>query len=104
MSQRVEERRLKVWSSLLRAHAGLFSVLNRELEEERGLPLVWYDVLVNLQHAPAGRMRMQELAGSVLSGPAIPLIAVASGLVVGTMRADRRPRRRPRAETLAEAA
>ncbi len=34
-----------------------------------------------------------ELAGSLLSGPALALLAVASGLVVGTLRADRRAMR-----------
>jgi hypothetical protein len=34
-----------------------------------------------------------ELFTSALSGPAVPLLAVAAGLVVGTLRADRRAMR-----------
>jgi len=46
-----------------------------------------------------------ELAGSMLSGPALALLAVASGLVVGTLRADRRAMRSGRRiEPLAKAA
>ena len=40
-------------------------VLEQELEEQRGLPLHWYDVLVQL-HEAGGRLRMQELADRVL--------------------------------------
>jgi hypothetical protein len=38
-----------------------------------------------------------ELSGSALSGPAVPLLAVAAGLVVGTIRADGRAVRSGRA-------
>ena len=35
----------------------------------RGLPLSWYEVLLWLNQAPDGRMRMGELAGSLLLTP-----------------------------------
>lgn len=54
------------WRSFLEAHAAVTDALSRELEEERGLPLPWYDVLVQLQEAPRGELRMAELARSVL--------------------------------------
>jgi hypothetical protein len=38
-----------------------------------------------------------ELFGSALSGPAVPLLAVAAGMAVGTLRADRRAIRSGRA-------
>lgn len=41
-------------------------MLEEELEEARGLPLTWYDVLFELSNAPQGRLRMQDLAASVL--------------------------------------
>jgi DNA-binding MarR family transcriptional regulator len=56
---------IEVWRDLLRAHVALTAILEKELEEERQLPLGWYDVLVNL-NAAGGRLRMQELARSVL--------------------------------------
>ena len=64
MSERVPEW-IDVWRDLLRAHVALTSILEKELDEERQLPLTWYDVLVNL-NAAGGRLRMQELARSVL--------------------------------------
>ena len=37
------------------------------MQEEKGLPLVWYDVLAQLNDSnEKGRLRMQDLAGSVL--------------------------------------
>lgn len=51
---------------LLEVHARATSRLADELEAECGLPLTWYDVLVQLQEAPGHRLRMQELARAVL--------------------------------------
>jgi len=64
-SARPDPERLAVWRSFLEAHAAITRLLERELEEQRGLPLTWYDVLVQLQEA-GGRLRMQELAERVL--------------------------------------
>ncbi|MGH9024532.1 MAG: MarR family winged helix-turn-helix transcriptional regulator [Acidimicrobiia bacterium] len=40
--------------------------LERQLEEETGLPLSWYEVLLHLNPAPERRLRMQELADRVI--------------------------------------
>jgi DNA-binding MarR family transcriptional regulator len=58
--------RLGVWRSFLRAHAGLVRELERELAVEAGLPLSWYDVLLQLAEAPGRRLRMADLAERVL--------------------------------------
>jgi DNA-binding MarR family transcriptional regulator len=60
-----DDERLAAWRALLHAHLTVTTVLNRELEAEAGLPLTWYDVLLTL-HDAGGRLRMQELARSVL--------------------------------------
>jgi len=57
---------MAAWRSLLEAHAAVVELLERELERERGLPLSQYEVLLKLAGAPGGRMRMRELARSVL--------------------------------------
>jgi DNA-binding MarR family transcriptional regulator len=41
-------------------------VLEDELKCARGLPLTWYDVLAQLHNAPGNRLRMKELAGSIM--------------------------------------
>lgn len=57
--------RIGVWRAFLRAHATVL----RQLEEElaaAGMPLNWYDVLLQLAEAPHHQLRMAELADRVL--------------------------------------
>ncbi len=60
-----EDQKVAAWRAFLHAHLVLTDVLERELAAATGLPLTWYDVLVNL-HAAGGRLRMQELANRVV--------------------------------------
>jgi DNA-binding MarR family transcriptional regulator len=65
----IEELRgieLGAWRGLLRVHAALLRELDAELESAHDLPLSSYDVLIYLQSAPDKRLRMAELADSVL--------------------------------------
>lgn len=57
---------LEVWRLFLRAHATVIRELESELVLERGLPLSFYDVLVQLVEAPEHRLRMTELADRVM--------------------------------------
>jgi DNA-binding MarR family transcriptional regulator len=66
MPVRPDPAHLAAWRRLLEAHATVTELLERELVAERSLPLNRYDVLLNLAEAPGGRLRMQELSGSVL--------------------------------------
>ena len=52
------------WGALLKVHAALVPRLDRELQETHGLPLTWYDVLLELNAAPQRRLTMGQL-GSV---------------------------------------
>ncbi len=63
---RPSDWRIDVWRSFLRAHASVVRELERELSAEAGLPLGWYDVLLQLVEAPGRRLRMAELADRVL--------------------------------------
>ncbi len=69
MATKPDERRLSAWRALLASHAALVDRLGEELQEEKGLPLPWYEVLLFLNRAPNGHMRMGELAGSLLLTP-----------------------------------
>ena len=66
MPRRPDPERLTAWRLLLEAHAAVVDRLGRELEAECGLPLTWYDVLLQLSSAPGGRLRMRDLARAVL--------------------------------------
>jgi DNA-binding MarR family transcriptional regulator len=72
----------------LTAHARVVDHLSHELEARTGLPLGWYEVLLYLREAPGGRLRMHELAESLLlSRSAVTRFIdrmVASGLVQRT--------------------
>ena len=57
---------LAAWRGLLQAHARLVRELDHELEAAHGLPLTQYEVLLHLERAPNQRLRMTELARSVL--------------------------------------
>jgi DNA-binding MarR family transcriptional regulator len=57
---------LGAWRGMLRVHAALVRELDAELDAVHDLPLSSYDVLIYLQAAPGRRLRMAELADSVL--------------------------------------
>jgi DNA-binding MarR family transcriptional regulator len=61
----LSDQQFEAWKAFLRAQAELISTLDRELEAEQGLPLTFFDVLIQLSQA-GGRLRMSELADAVL--------------------------------------
>jgi DNA-binding MarR family transcriptional regulator len=79
------DERLRLMGLLMAANNRLTRVVGRELEEACGLPLTWYDVLVNLALAPDGRLTMTGLSQGVLltTGGVTRLVdrMVAAGLV-----------------------
>ncbi|MCC6339427.1 MAG: MarR family transcriptional regulator [Acidimicrobiia bacterium] len=54
---------MRAWRSFMTGHARIAATLDRELQDERGLSLSSYEVLVHLSEAPDRRLRMNELAG-----------------------------------------
>lgn len=60
------DEELSAWRGFLRVHAGLRGELDAELIAEHDLPLSSYEVLLFLNDSSDGRMRMSELADSVL--------------------------------------
>jgi DNA-binding MarR family transcriptional regulator len=57
---------LGAWRGLLRVYTSLVRELDADLDRAHGLPLSSYEVLIYLQSAPGKRLRMAELADSVL--------------------------------------
>src|SRR5689334_22881282 len=57
---------LAAWRGFLRAHARIVRELDAELQARAGLPLRAYEVLLQLEDAPAQRLRMSELAERLL--------------------------------------
>src|SRR5436190_21848085 len=63
-SSLTEEQR-RTWRLFLESAYALIDVLDAELQEQRGLSLRWYDVLVQLEEAGEG-IGMTELANRIL--------------------------------------
>ena len=57
---RRDDDRVPAWAAVLRVHAAVVPRLERELAAV-GMPLSWYDVLLELASAPDRRLRMTEL-------------------------------------------
>jgi DNA-binding MarR family transcriptional regulator len=82
------------WAALLRVHATLVPRLDRELQAACGLPLTWYDVLLELNSAPGRRLSMGELgAVAVVSRSRVSRVVdqlAAEGLVTREANPDDR--------------
>jgi DNA-binding MarR family transcriptional regulator len=55
----------RTWEALLRLHAALLPRLDRVVARDGGMPLGWYDVLLELRDG-GGRLTMGELAERVV--------------------------------------
>ena len=58
--------RVAAWELLLRVQVGLVVILDDELQQAAGLPLRWYDLLLELNRAPSRQLRMSELGERVV--------------------------------------
>jgi DNA-binding MarR family transcriptional regulator len=85
MPERLSEPGLAAWRAFLGSYAIVRDHLERELEDSRGMPLSWFEVLVRLSEAPGGSIRMQQLArGVFLSKSGLTQVATrmeAAGLI-----------------------
>lgn len=57
---------LRAWRGLLRTYAKLTKALDAELEAAHALPLSSYEVLMHIADADGDRMRMHDVAASIL--------------------------------------
>jgi DNA-binding MarR family transcriptional regulator len=61
-----DDDRVIAWKLFLESYRRVLDTLDDELRSERGLPLTWYDVLIQLFNAPDHRLRMNQLAERIL--------------------------------------
>lgn len=62
----LDAQELRAWRGMLRTYATLTKALDAELEAAHELPLTSYEVLMFVADADEGRMRMNDLARSIL--------------------------------------
>lgn len=58
--------KLASWRLFFESAQALYDLLDDDLRERAGISLRWYDVLVHLEEAPDGRLRMNELAREIV--------------------------------------
>jgi DNA-binding MarR family transcriptional regulator len=89
-----DDEGVRAWAGLLQVQAALVPVLDRELQHATGLPLAWYDLLLELNAAPDRRLRMSDLGSRVvLSRSRVSRLTdelVAAGLVERVVDPDDR--------------
>lgn len=62
----LEEEQLSVWRAFVNAHAAVIERIEKDLSEQRKIPLTTYDVLVALYQSPDKKLRMTDLAKKVV--------------------------------------
>jgi DNA-binding MarR family transcriptional regulator len=65
-AQKLSPTELRAWRGMLRVHSRLVKALDAQLEHDHALPLTSYEVLLRLGDAEGQRMRMCDLADSIL--------------------------------------
>jgi DNA-binding MarR family transcriptional regulator len=60
-----DAERLAVWRAFMSAHATITQAVERDLMDQRQVPLAWYEVLFHLSEA-GGRLRMAELSEALV--------------------------------------
>src|SRR2546423_2261855 len=66
MSRKPSDPVTKAWARLVRAQESLLGAVERDLKAAGLPPLAWYDVLLELSRAPAGRLRPIEIEKKTL--------------------------------------
>ena len=66
IAETTETRQWEAWRGFIRVHAALVHEFDRELVETHGLTLHEFEVLLLLDRAENGRLRMSELADRAL--------------------------------------
>jgi DNA-binding MarR family transcriptional regulator len=82
---------LVAWRLFLESSQALVDILDAELQQQSGISLRWYDVLVHLEEAPDRRLRMSELARQIVTSTS-GLTRVVDGMErAGLVQRERPP-------------
>jgi DNA-binding MarR family transcriptional regulator len=96
----LDEDEQHTWRSFLTATRLFFDGIERQLQQDSGLPHAYYEILVRLSEAPGRTLRMSELASTSLSSRSRISHAVARLEEMGWVR--RRPCEHDKRGQLAE--
>ncbi len=87
----LDEREQRAWRAFLQAATRVDDVLERQLQQEAGMPHAYYQVLAMLSEAPDRTLRMSELAGLTTSSASRLSHAVARLEEKGWVRREKHP-------------
>jgi DNA-binding MarR family transcriptional regulator len=82
----LDDEEQRIWRSFLTASRLFFDAIERQLQQDSGLPHAYYEILVRLSEAPGGMLRMSQLATSSLSSRSRLSHAVARLEAAGWVR------------------
>ncbi len=60
------DEKVQLFALLLETNARLARQLGLELEAACGMPLAWFEVLLQLRQAPEGRLKMNQVADAIV--------------------------------------
>jgi DNA-binding MarR family transcriptional regulator len=60
-----DDPRITAFGMLLEARAAVVAAVSRDLEQQSGMPVGWFELLLRLWRTPGERLRMSELATQV---------------------------------------
>jgi DNA-binding MarR family transcriptional regulator len=81
----------ETWRCFLAACMGFFSAADAQLQRDSGMPLAYYEILVQLSEAPGRRLRMSQLAEATAASKSRASHAVARLEERGWVRRDECP-------------
>jgi DNA-binding MarR family transcriptional regulator len=82
----LDDEEQHTWRSFLAANRLFFERIERQLQQDSGLPHAYYEILVRLSEAPDRTLRMSQLADSSLSSSSRLSHAVARLEAAGWVR------------------
>ena len=69
MTGLLDEEQARGWRDFVQTFGTVMQQLDQDMQADQDTPLAWFDVLVHLNEAPEGRLRMHELAESLVLVP-----------------------------------
>lgn len=87
----LDDEEQQAWRAYIEASRLVIEQLDRDLQATSGLPVTYYEVLVQLSEAPGRTMRMSELARRSLSSPSRLSHAVGRMEELGWIRRESCP-------------
>jgi len=69
MTGLLDEEQARGWRDFVQTFGTVMHQLDQDMQADQDTPLAWFDVLVHLNEAPEGRLRMHELAESLVLVP-----------------------------------